>query len=178
MTDPADISTLLLWTNEKLGINYRAIESDFAHFSFDPRELPALLFAGHNKFTLYRSDPPEAGPLRAGRRHDHRRRLLRVERFRRSFRREMEVHLPRPAASEDAARGAGLLLLLQAGRLHLQEGGRLDLRTPSPAWKAIDFGCRTGVVFSPADMTCGWDGHEHPRGMRVVIDQARQVGRT
>ncbi len=25
-------------------------------------------------------------------------------------------------------------------------------------------------------MTCGWDGHEHPRGTRVVIDQARQLG--
>ena len=52
MTDPADVMTLLDWTAEKLGINYRAIEADFAHFSFDPRELPALLFAGHNKFEL------------------------------------------------------------------------------------------------------------------------------
>ncbi len=52
MTDPADVQSLLNWTNEKLGINYRAIEADFEHFSFDPRELPALLFAGHNKFEL------------------------------------------------------------------------------------------------------------------------------
>ncbi len=33
MTDPADVITLLGWTNEKLGINYRAIEADFEHFS-------------------------------------------------------------------------------------------------------------------------------------------------
>ena len=52
MTDPADVMTLLSWTAGKLGINYRAIEVDFAHFSFDPRELPVLLFAGHNKFAL------------------------------------------------------------------------------------------------------------------------------
>ena len=32
------------------------------------------------------------------------------------------------------------------------------------------------MIFSPRDLTCGWDGHEHPRGTRVVIDQARQVG--
>ena len=32
------------------------------------------------------------------------------------------------------------------------------------------------MIFSPCDLTCGWDGHEHPRGTRVVIDQARQVG--
>ncbi len=52
MTDPADVNTLLRWTNQKLGINYRSIESEFAHFSYDPRELPAILFAGHNKFEL------------------------------------------------------------------------------------------------------------------------------
>ena len=45
-----------------------------------------------------------------------------------------------------------------------------------PCLEGIDFGCRTGVIFSPCDLTCGWDGHEHPRGTRVVIDQARQVG--
>ena len=83
MTDPADVNTLLEWTNEKLGINYRAIEADFDHFSFDPRELPALLFAGHNKFELTDEIRQQAGPLRDGRRHDHRRRLLRLERFRR-----------------------------------------------------------------------------------------------
>ena len=32
------------------------------------------------------------------------------------------------------------------------------------------------MVYSPADLTCGWDGHDHPRGLRVVIDQARQIG--
>jgi len=31
-------------------------------------------------------------------------------------------------------------------------------------------------LFSPRDLTCGWDGHEHPRGLRVVIPEARQVG--
>ena len=71
------------WTADKLGINYRAVEVDFAHFSFDPRELPALLLAGHNKFELTDEVRAEAGPLRDGRRHDPRRRLLRLERFRR-----------------------------------------------------------------------------------------------
>ena len=50
MTDPADIDTLLKWTNQKLGIHYRSIETDLNKFSYDPRELPALLIAGHNSF--------------------------------------------------------------------------------------------------------------------------------
>ncbi len=46
----------------------------------------------------------------------------------------------------------------------------------APCLESIDFGCRSGVIFSPCDLTCGWDGHEHPRGTRVVIEEARQVG--
>jgi hypothetical protein len=39
----------LAWTNQRLNIQYRKVEADFDHFSFDPRELPALLLAGHNR---------------------------------------------------------------------------------------------------------------------------------
>jgi hypothetical protein len=42
--------------------------------------------------------------------------------------------------------------------------------------EGITVGCRTAVVYSPVDLTCGWDGHDHPRGLRLVIDQSRQVG--
>ena len=46
-----------------------------------------------------------------------------------------------------------------------------------PCLEGIDFGCRAGVIFSPRDLTCGWDGHEHPRGTRVVIPEARRSRR-
>ncbi|HND56582.1 MAG TPA: DUF4159 domain-containing protein, partial [Pirellulaceae bacterium] len=45
-----------------------------------------------------------------------------------------------------------------------------------PCVEGVYVGCRLGVIYSPVDMTCGWDGHDHPRGLRVVIDQARQIG--
>ena len=83
MTDPADLDSLLNWTNEKLGIHYRTVEADFDHFSYDPRELPALLLSGHNSFQLDAAGPRGAGPLRAGWRDDHRRCLLRLEGFQR-----------------------------------------------------------------------------------------------
>src|SRR5208283_2411686 len=46
----------------------------------------------------------------------------------------------------------------------------------APCLEGLSVGCRTAVVYSPVDLTCGWDGHDHPRGLRVVIDQARQIG--
>jgi len=175
MTDPADISTLLKWTNEKLGINYRSMESDFAHFSYDPRELPAVLLAGHNHFEL--TDEVRQGLARfvadggvilgdacCG-----------WQDFADSFRREMELIFPgrplRKMLPEDPVFSS--YYKLGAFKYKKADG---SIYTDEPCLESIDFGCRAGVIFSPCDLTCGWDGHEHPRGLRVVIDQARQVG--
>lgn len=175
MTDPADVMTLLSWTNQKLGINYRAIEADFAHFSFDPRELPALLFAGHSKFGL--SD-------------EIRQKLARYvadggmiigdaccgwKDFADAFRQEMEAIFPgrplRKMLPEEPLFSS--YYKLGAFTYKKEDGSTYNAE---PSLECIDFGCRSGVIFSSADMTCGWDGHEHPRGTRVVIDLARQVG--
>lgn len=175
MTDPADINTLLVWTNEKLGINYRSIEADFDHFSFDPRELPALLFAGHNKFSL--SD-------------DVRKKLARYvldggmiiadaccgwKDFSEAFRREMELVFPGRPLRKLLPEEPIYSSYYKLGSITYKKGDGSTF-VEEPCLEGIDFGCRLGVVFSPRDMTCGWDGHEHPRGTRVTIDQARQLG--
>ena len=59
MTDPADLDSLLSWTNQKLGIHYGKAEADFEHFSFDPRELPALPSPG-----TIRSPSPRTSAIR------------------------------------------------------------------------------------------------------------------
>jgi hypothetical protein len=175
MTDPADVITLLNWTADRLGINYRAIEADFAHFSFDPRELPALLFAGHNKFSLADDVRPKLaryvldggtiiGDACCG-----------WADFAEAFRREMELVFPgrplRKTLPDDPIYSAYHKL----GQLTYKKGDG-STYSAEPCLESIDVGCRTGVMFSPCDLTCGWDGHEHPRGIRVVIDQARQLG--
>ncbi len=176
MTDPADINSLLVWTNEKLGISYRSIETDFAHFSFDPRELPALLFSGHNKFSL---------------KDEVRRALHRYvadggmiigdaccgwNDFAESFRAEMEQIFPgRPLRKMLPEEPLFSSYYKMEQELTYKKGDG-STYSDEPCLESIDFGCRSGVIFSPIDMTCGWDGHEHPRGTRMVVDQARQIG--
>ena len=175
MTDPADVNTLLAWTNDKLGIQYRSIEADFEHFSFDPRELPALLFAGHNNFTLN---------------DDVRSRLARYvqdggliigdaccgwEDFTESFRKEMELIFPGRPLRKILPDDPILSSYYKLDEFTYKEGDS-KLFTEGSCLETINFGCRSGVIFSPRDMTCGWDGHEHPRGVRHTIDQARQLG--
>lgn len=175
MTDPADVDTLLKWTNQKLGITYRAMEADFAHFSYDPRELPALLFAGHNKFEL-------PGDVRA--------KLARYvadggtilgdaccgwNDFAESFRREMELIFPGRPLRKMLPEEPVFSSYYKLGAFTYKKGDG-STYSGEPCLESIDFGCRSGVIFSPVDLTCGWDGHEHPRGTRVVIDQAREIG--
>ena len=177
MTDPADVITLLMWTNEKLGINYRAIEADFAPFLLRSARAAGVAVCRAQQVHAHRRGPQQAGPLRDGRRHDPRRRLLRLEGFRRLVPPRDGVDLPRPAAAEDAARGAGLLVLLQARASSPTRRGTARPTTPSPCLEGIDFGCRSGrdLLALRPDLRLG-----RPRAsraaLRVVIDQARQVG--
>ncbi|MGD0655066.1 MAG: DUF4159 domain-containing protein [Thermoguttaceae bacterium] len=175
MTDPADVQSLLTWTNQRLGINYRAIEADFEHFSYDPRELPALLFAGHNKFEL--SD-------------DIRQKIARYvmdggtiladaccgwNDFVEAFRREIELIFPTRPLRKLTPDDPVYASYYKLGNLTYKKGDGSTF-AEAPCLEGINFGCRAGVIFSPRDLTCGWDGHEHPRGTRVIIDQAREVG--
>ena len=179
MTDPADVNTLLKRINQDLGINYRSVEAEFEHFSYDPRELPALLFAGHNKFELN---------------DEIRQRLARYvmdggmilgdaccgwNDFAEAFRREMELVFPGRPLRKMLPEEPVFSSYYKMGNFTYKKGNGksfTDEYSEEPCLEGIDFCCRTGVIFSPRDLTCGWDGHEHPRGTRVVIDQARQIG--
>ncbi len=45
-----------------------------------------------------------------------------------------------------------------------------------PTVYGVNVGCRTAVIFSPADVACGWDGHTHDFGERIDIADARRFG--
>ncbi len=175
MSDPSDVRTLLEWTNAKLGISYRSVEADFDHFSYDPRELPALLFAGHNLFSL--------GEAAQGK-------LARYvldggmiigdaccgwKDFDEAFRREMESIFPGRSLKKLTPDDPLFASYYKLGDFQYQSA-KGERYIEAPCLEGITIGCRLGVVYSPVDLTCGWDGHDHPRGTRVVVNQARQIG--
>ncbi|MDR2438967.1 MAG: DUF4159 domain-containing protein [Planctomycetaceae bacterium] len=176
MTDPADVKTLLDWTNSKLGINYRGVESDLSAFSYDPRELPALLVAGHNKFELTDNVREnlaryvlDGGTIIADA-------CCGWKDFTESFRHEMGLIFPqRPMRKmlPDNPVFASYYKLSQQFNYKKGDGTQYSAE---PSLESIEIGCRDAVIFSTTDMTCGWDGHEHERGTRMTIDLARQVG--
>ncbi len=175
MTDPADVDTLLKWTNQKLGIHYRSIETDLAKFSYDPRELPALLIAGHNNFQFSDEIRSALGRYVADGGLILADACCGWNDFTDSFRREMELVFPGRSLRKMLPEEPIFSSYYKLSSFTYKKGDGSEF-TEAPCLESIDFGCRSGVVFSPCDLTCGWDGHEHPRGTRIVIDQARQVG--
>ena len=95
--------------------------------------------------------------------------------FAESFRREIELIFPGRPLHKMLPEEPVYSSYYKLGNLTYKKGDGSTFSEP-PCLEGIDFGCRAGVIFSPRDLTCGWDGHEHPRGTRVVIDEARQVG--
>ena len=140
MTDPADIDTLLKWTNQKLGIFYRSIEADLTKFSFDPRELPALLIAGHNRFEF-------SGEVRAA--------LGRYVAdggmivgdaccgwadFAESFRREMEEIFPGRPLRKMLPEEPVFSSYYKLSSFQYKKGDGTEY-TDAPSLESIDFGC-------------------------------------
>jgi hypothetical protein len=176
MTDPADVDSLLAWTNEKLGVRYGKAEADFEHFSYDPRELPALLFAGHDNFTL---DPDIAAKLA---RYVLDGGLILGDAccgwkdFDEGFREAMAAIFPGRPLRKLAPDDPVLSSFYKLPRTFTYQKADGTREEGDPCLEGITVGCRTAVIYSPVDLTCGWDGHDHPRGRRVPVEQARQIG--
>jgi len=45
-----------------------------------------------------------------------------------------------------------------------------------PQLVGMNIGCRTAVILSPVDLSCGWDEHTHPRGARLIPGDAVRLG--
>jgi hypothetical protein len=54
-------------------------------------------------------------------------------------------------------------------------GMKTDTEAP-PELLGMNLGCRTAVVLSPYDMSCGWDDHTHEHGSRLLPGDAVRLG--
>ncbi len=176
MTDPADIKHLLDWTNQQLHIHYRPVDADLRRFSFNPTELPILYFTGHDAFTV----PEEAIP---------RLRQFCIDggtilgdaccgmpEFDQAFRRLAKALFPkrplRPLAPDDPLYSS--FYPVSAVKYQVQGKGTYQ---EAPPLEAVYIGCRAAIIYTGGfDCSCGWDGHTHQRGRRVLPDDARRLG--
>jgi len=174
MTDPADVHNLLKLADHELHIRYRSVETDLASFSYDPTQLPILYFTGHDAFTL----PPEhivklrqycvnGGTILADA-------CCGSEDFDRSFRAMAQALFPkrpmRAVPMDHPLYSSFNPISTVRDKIENQE---FDI---APKLEMVSIGCRAAIIYSGYDLSCGWDGHIHEGGRRVMPADACKLG--
>ena len=174
-TDPADMINLLNWTRNQMGIGYRMIEIYLDRFSYDPDEIPIMYISGHEGFVFTPEQRErirrylfDGGYLLADA-------CCGSTEFTGSFVDEMKKIFPQRPLELLSSDHPVLKAFYQINKVKYQvEGKGESIR--APYLMGINLSCRTAVFFSPYDMSCGWDGHVHEAGSRVLPEFARQLG--
>ena len=176
MTDPNDIANLLEWTNRQLNIQYRAVDTDLAEFGGDPTELPILYFTGHDAFTV----PDELVP---------RLRQFCIDggtilgdaccgapEFDKAFRAFVAKLFGNQRPLEPLPADHPLYsAFYNIGAVQYKREAKEW--NAAPCLEAVHIGCRAAVIYTGGfDCSCGWDGHIHEHGQRVLPKDARLLG--
>lgn len=182
-TDPGDIDNLMRHVRSAVGLWYGWKQMPLAelvalHKAKKECKLPALYFSGHEAFT-FTADQRAAivqylhdggtmiGDACCGRTE-----------FGRAFRAEVEKMFPRRPL-------ARLELDHPVFRAHHKytavnfrsfRGLTASDSVGPPELYGVNLGCRAAVLFSPWDLSCGWDEHTHQHGNRLLPGDAIRLG--
>jgi len=183
-TDPGDVDNLMRHVRHELGLWYgwktlHVNELVAMHKAGKKSNIPILYITGHDAFQ-FNKEQREAikqyvldggtflGDACCGR-----------DEFADSFRAEVLAMFPK--------RGFDLLEIdhpifnayyknyTNVHYLMYDAGLRREFQGP-PKILGMNIGCRTAVILTPWDMSCGWDGHTHPHGKRLIPSDAVRLG--
>lgn len=177
-TTVIDIEQWVSFTNNQLGQRYRFVNTDFSKFSYDPTELPILYFTGWKplpqldektleRLRTYLSD---GGTLVV---HSN---CGRPE-FNESARRELGRLFPNRELMALPSDHPIYSAFHKIRSMRVRKG-KEAWQTVPPYLESINLGTRAAVVFSPIDLSCGWDANANPIEGGVLYDQedAKKLG--
>lgn len=182
-TDPGDVDNLLRHCREGLGLWYgwkplRADELVAKHKAGQRTKIPLLYVSGHEAFE-FTLDEREAvrkylfdggtllGDACCGR-----------SEFAESFRREVRELLPNRSFDLLQIDHPIYRAFYRYATVHYRafKGGVKNEYEAAPEMYGVNVGARTGVLFTPYDMSCGWDEHTHEHGARLIPGDAIRLG--
>jgi hypothetical protein len=175
-TDPNDINNLLIWMKSALGVNFSSESQELKNINLS--QVPVVYRTGHNAFSF---TPEQRKLLRSyilsggmvvfdsccGRKE-----------FASSARSEIKQILPeyplKPIALDHALFNC---YYENAGVFSVSGLTKGEGLFAYPKLEGVEISCRMAVVFSPYDMSCGWDIHSHSsNGMWIKSDQSLKIG--
>jgi hypothetical protein len=165
-TDPNDINNLLIWMKASLGVNFTYDEKPLNEVDLEAGDVPVLYRTGHNEFSFSENERQRlrAYLLRGG--------MIIFDSccgrkgFADSARKEIKLILPEydlnPLGIDHPLfncyyENAGTVRFTPSSL-----SNNPSLRSPGPCGiEGIEISCRSAVVLSSHDMSCGWDMHTH-----------------
>jgi hypothetical protein len=182
-TDPGDVDNLMRHVRSGLGLWYGWKQLSIAelvaiHKAKKILQIPALYISGHEAFT-FTADQRDAlrqymvdggtliGDACCGR-----------DEFTKSFRSEMRELFPdRTLDRLELDHPIYRAFYKYATVNYISYSGVVKNEySAAPEILGMNLGCRTAVLLSPHDLSCGWDEHTHPRGSRLLPGDAIRLG--
>ncbi len=182
-TDPGDVDNLMRHCRYDLGLWYgwktwNVNELVALHKAGKTSKIPILYISGHESFT-FTTDQRAAirqyvldggtllGDACCGR-----------PEFLASFRNEVRALFPDRSfdlLEVDHPIYRAFYPYTNVHYLSYDGGVKKETQGP-PQLLGMNIGCRTAVILTPWDMSCGWDEHSHEHGSRVIPGDATRLG--
>ncbi len=170
-----DIEKWVEFTNSQLGQRYRYVGTDFTKFSYDPTELPILYFTGWKPIPHF--DDATIVKLRQylmdGGTWVVHSNCGRPE-FNSSFREEIARIFPDRQLAPIAADHPLYSSYYPITSMRVRKGSEpwQTISTDKGLLETINIGTRAAVIFSPIDLSCGWNADANPIEGGVLFDQS------
>ena len=177
-TTVIDIEQWVRWTNNQLGQRYRFVQTDFSKFSYDPTELPILYFTGWQPLPQF--DDATIARIRQylmdGGTWVVHSNCGRPE-FNDSFRREIKRIFPDRELAPIPTDHPLFSSFYKIHSMHVKKGTDPVKEIP-PYLETVNIGTRAAVIFSPIDLSCGWNAERNPipGGVLYTQQDALQMG--
>ena len=166
-----DIERWVKFTNDTLGQRYRYVDTDFSKFSYDPTDLPILYFTGWK--TVPHFDDITIAKMRQylmeGGTWVVHSSCGRPE-FNESFRAEIKRFFPDRELAALPTDHPIFSSYYNITSMKVRNGTEPFKEIP-PYLETINIGTRAAVIFSPIDLSCGWDAAAHPIDGGILYDQ-------
>jgi hypothetical protein len=173
-----DIERWVEFTNSQLGQRYRYVGTDFAKFSYDPTDLPIIYFTGWKQIPAF--DDATIAKLRQylldGGTWVVHSNCGRPE-FNDSFRREIARIFPDRELAPIPTDHPLYSSFYKIEQMRVRKGLE-PWKTIPPYLETVNIGTRAAVIFSPIDLSCGWNADANPieGGILYAQDDALRLG--
>ncbi len=157
-----DIEKWVNFTNDQLGQRYRFVGTDFTKFSYDPAELPIVYFTGWKAMPNL-----DDGTIQRMRQYllDGGTWVVHSNCGRPEFNNSFREQIRRMFPDKEMAAIPTDHPIFQAYHKITEMRVRKDKdpwKTIPPLLETLNIGTRAAIIFSPIDLSCGWDADANP----------------